>query len=186
MAQLQLTFCDAHKYTLDKESFDGSIAAIAELLIESHIVCDATGNYALACAKTWASATSFAGSAYQGALHLPADVRDDCHRVTLVLRSLPQLDACHAPPGAPFYGSHMTLPQRCAAYATAWNSIKTGTTCSCDVDIYASADATVSGWAEIWAGIYAKMDDAACVGTGARSPASQRAYLYEGAYVFAT
>ena len=54
-----------------------------------------------------------------------------------------------------------------AAYATAWNSVKTGTTCSCDVDIYASADATVSGWAEIWAGIYASLDDAACAGTGA-------------------
>ena len=70
MAQLQLTFCDAHKYKLDKDSFDGSISAIAELLIESHIVCDAAGSYALACAKTWASATSFAGSAYQGAVAL--------------------------------------------------------------------------------------------------------------------
>ena len=60
-------------------------------------------------------------------------------------------------------------PRR-AAYATAWNSVKTGTTCSCDVDIYASADATVSGWAEIWAGIYASLDDAACAGTGAQHP----------------
>ena len=58
-------------------------------------------------------------------------------------------------------------PQR-AAYATAWNSVKTGTSCSCDVDIYASADATVSGWAEIWAGIYASLDNAACAGTGAQ------------------
>ena len=68
VAQLQLTFCDAHKYKIDDDTFDKSISAIAELMIESHIKCDASGNYALACAQTWASANSFAGASYEGAL----------------------------------------------------------------------------------------------------------------------
>ena len=67
MAQLQLTFCDATKYKIDDDMFDKSISAIAELMIESHIKCDASGNYALACAQTWASANSFAGASYEGA-----------------------------------------------------------------------------------------------------------------------
>ena len=62
------------------------------------------------------------------------------------------------------------------AYASAWVDVGTDA-CHCDIDIYASADAVISAWAEIWAGIYASIDDAACAGTGEHLCCAMRTYF---------
>ena len=51
------------------------------------------------------------------------------------------------------------------AYAAAWADASSGH-CDCGVDVLASADVVISGWAEIWAKIYGSLDDSTCVGTG--------------------
>lgn len=102
---------------LHVKSFDDRISAIAELVLESKIECDASGKYAYACGAGWAAAKSFAGAAYE-------------------------------------------------AYAAAWVDVDTGD-CDCGIDIFASSDAVVSSFAEIWTQIAARLDDAACAGTAA-------------------
>ena len=102
---------------LHVKSFDEQISAIAELVLQSKIECNASGKYAYACGSTWAAAKSFAGAAYE-------------------------------------------------AYAAAWVDVDTGD-CNCGIDIYASSDAVVSSFAEIWTQIAARLDDHACAGTGA-------------------
>lgn len=41
------------------------VGALAELVLESKVTCDAAGEYAYGCGHTWAGATSFAGAAYE-------------------------------------------------------------------------------------------------------------------------
>ena len=135
VVELRKTFCDdpsvltyfgGYQYfdpaydtatALYVESFDEQISAIAELVLQSKIECNASGKYAYACGSTWAAAKSFAGAAYE-------------------------------------------------AYAAAWVDVDTGD-CNCGIDIYASSDAVVSSFAEIWTQIAARLDDHACAGTGA-------------------
>lgn len=58
------------------------------------------------------------------------------------------------------------------AYATAWVDVQTSSTCKCGVNVFASADATIAAWGDIWVQLYNAMDDHVCAstgGTGARS-----------------
>ena len=82
---LTLDFCNVGQYSHDgyykkKEQKDLYIKAVATLLLQSKLKCEASGKYALACASSWASAYSFAGAAFEAyaSAWVDTDLKD-CH-----------------------------------------------------------------------------------------------------------
>ena len=131
LAEITLDFCfvsEKFGYYGDAQddvaAKDGKIKAVAELLLESKLKCDTSGKYAIACARSWAGAYSYAAAGFE-------------------------------------------------AYAAAWaDGSNRLDECKCAVDVFASADALTSSWAEIWVSIYQSLDDYVC----ARSCAPSRLF----------
>lgn len=113
-------FCNGNVDVLDPQRLSGNISAIAELALESHIVCDAEGKYAYGCGTTWASAKSYAGAAYELFASAWADVGGGCDCATEIYASADAVVRRPRPPCT--QGSHglQSRPARlqCSAAAS--------------------------------------------------------------------
>ena len=82
---LTLDFCNVGHYSYNgtyrkKEQKYLYIKAVATLLLQSKLMCETDGKYALACASSWAGAYSFASAAFEAyaGAWVDTDLKD-CH-----------------------------------------------------------------------------------------------------------